>query len=154
MPGTDAQDFERGILGVVLLDNDRLALAASLLQREHFMLDSHQQIFGAMLRLWDKRQAIDINTVAEELGGLQACQTVGGMAYVMSLTEGIYRFSEDTIRTYSERIRQAWKARQAVNVGNVLAESAMGDEEIEESIARAQQRLESIAWISKPTMLR
>jgi replicative DNA helicase len=143
MHGTET--FERGILGVVLLDHDRMVLIASLLQPQHFYLESHQQIYRAMLELFEQKHAIDAMTIASALGGVERAQVVGGVAYIMSLEEGMYKFSEDTIRTYAGNIKQAWKARRAAGVAEALASGIQDTEDIEAEIANAQKLLEEIA---------
>jgi replicative DNA helicase len=138
-----ADDFERGILGIVLLENDRIDLIASHLREAHFSLDSHRSIYRAMLKLRERKESIDGPTLCHEVESIGA---VGGMAYLSDLTAGIYRFSESTVETYCENIRKAWKAREVERLGSDLELQAPCETaDIESIISGAQSRLESIA---------
>lgn len=141
-----ANDFERGLLGMVLLDGNRMALLASLLAPHHFGLESHQRIYAAMQRLFSECKAITDLTLAEALGGLGNLRGVGGIGYITDLTAGMHRFSEDTIRSYAAEVRLSWKARQmaaACVVGEQRTQD--GGEDIDFAIAEMQTRLEEIA---------
>lgn len=136
-----AIDFEKGLLGVVLLDPKRMALVASLLQQHHFGLDSHQRIFGAMSDLHRSQRSIDTNTLVDLLRGVTGCSA----AYISDLTDGVYSFNEDTIRTYAGKIRDSWKARQVTSVGESLPAAVLeSGEDIGSVIANTQSRLEEI----------
>ena len=85
-----AVDAERTLLGAVLLDNaawDEVALVP----KEAWSLDSHLRIRMAMKRLAAAGTAIDIVTLANHLTGRQEIETVGGVAYLAGLTEGLPR---------------------------------------------------------------
>jgi replicative DNA helicase len=84
-------DAEKTILGAILLDNAAHAEAAEKLESEDFSLDSHRRIFLRMTGLMDDQRAVDIVTLANELARLKEIETVGGVAYLASLTEGLPR---------------------------------------------------------------
>ena len=84
-------DAEKTILGAVLLDNAAFAEAAERLQADDFSLDSHRRIFLRMSYLSDTYRAIDIVTLANELNRNKEVESVGGVAYLASLTEGLPR---------------------------------------------------------------
>lgn len=137
-------NFERGILGIVQIDAGAMGLLATLIRPEHFALESHQQIFRAMLKLWERRSAIDASTIRAELPG--GAEAIGGISYLMSLTDGMYRFSDSTMHTYCQHIRAAWKAREVARLGEGLAlEASDSLASMEAVIAEAQERLEAIA---------
>lgn len=142
MPATDAQDFERGILGCVLVDNGIWPAVESVLRADHFGLDSHQRIFAAMRSLFSAGRSIDSMTLADELGGVQKCEAIGGWAYIDSLTEGMYRFPESRVRTYADKIREAWKAREMLALGEEMALRAA--DEGADGLSDYQTRLEAI----------
>ena len=84
-------DAERTILGAILLDNAAHAEAAEKLQSDDFSLDSHRRIFLRMSELMVARRAVDIVTLANELSRYKEVESVGGVAYLASLTEGLPR---------------------------------------------------------------
>jgi len=84
-------DAERTILGAILLDNMAHAEAAEKLEPEDFSLDSHRRIYLRMSELMDSQRAVDIVTLANELSRFKEVESVGGVAYLASLTEGLPR---------------------------------------------------------------
>jgi replicative DNA helicase len=86
-----AVDAERTILGAILLDNAAHADAAEKLDAEDFYGDSHQRIFLRMGGLANDGRPIDIVTLSSELSRFKELETVGGVAYLAFLTEGMPR---------------------------------------------------------------
>ncbi len=84
-------DAEKTILGAILLDNAAHAEAAEKLAEDDFSLDSHRRIFLRMTELMNAQRAVDIVTLANELARLKEIESVGGVAYLASLTEGLPR---------------------------------------------------------------
>ncbi len=84
-------DAEKTILGAILLDNAAHAEAAEKLDSEDFSLDSHRRIFLRMTELMNESRAVDIVTLSNELARMKEIETVGGVAYLASLTEGLPR---------------------------------------------------------------
>ena len=84
-------DAEKTILGAILLDNAAHSEAAEKLEADDFSLDSHRRIFLRMSELMDARRAVDIVTLANELARYKEVESVGGVAYLASLTEGLPR---------------------------------------------------------------
>ena len=82
-------DAERTILGAILLDNAAHAEAAERLEADDFSLDSHRRIYLRMTELLTSQRAVDIVTLAEELARNKEIESVGGVAYLASLTEGL-----------------------------------------------------------------
>ena len=84
-------DAEKTILGAILLDNAAHAEAAEVLKADDFSLDSHRRIYLRMSDLIDSGRAVDIVTLANELARYKEVESVGGVAYLASLTEGLPR---------------------------------------------------------------
>ncbi len=82
-------DAERTILGAILLDNTAHSEAAEKLEADDFSLDSHRRIFLRMSELINSQRAVDIVTLSHELARFKEIETVGGVAYLASLTEGL-----------------------------------------------------------------
>ena len=82
-------DAEKTILGAILLDNAAHSEAAERLESSDFSLDSHQRIFLRMTDLMNVQRAVDIVTLANELARYKEIESVGGVAYLASLTEGL-----------------------------------------------------------------
>ncbi|WP_109487803.1 replicative DNA helicase [Occallatibacter savannae] len=82
-------DAEKTILGAILLDNAFHSEAAERLEADDFSLDSHKRIFQRMSDLMNEQRAVDIVTLSHELSRYKEVESVGGVAYLASLTEGL-----------------------------------------------------------------
>ncbi|WP_058187892.1 replicative DNA helicase [Terracidiphilus gabretensis] len=84
-------DAEKTILGAILLDNAAHSEAAEKLEADDFSLDSHKRIYTRMSELMDEQRAVDIVTLSHQLAKYKEVESVGGVAYLASLTEGLPR---------------------------------------------------------------
>jgi replicative DNA helicase len=84
-------EAERAILGAILLDNSSYPQAAEFLRADDFSLDSHRRIYLRMMELAETGRPIDFVTLTEQLGQHKEIESVGGVAYVTSLTDGLPR---------------------------------------------------------------
>src|ERR1700679_4078254 len=84
-------DAEKTILGAILLDNAAHSEAAEKLEADDFSLDSHKRIYIRMSELMDEQRAVDIVTLSHLLAKYKEVESVGGVAYLASLTEGLPR---------------------------------------------------------------
>jgi replicative DNA helicase len=112
-------DAERTILGAILLDNAAHAEAAEKLTDEDFSLDSHRRIFLRMTELMNTNHAVDIVTLADILsrnktGDTREIESIGGVAYLASLTEGLPR--RPVIREYILIVKEKAKLRRIMLV--------------------------------------
>jgi replicative DNA helicase len=98
-------DAEKMIIGAILLENHALAEAEEKLTPGDFSLDSHQRIFQRMTELSAAGHAIDLVTLANELARHKEVESIGGVAYLASLTEGLPRrpIIEEYIRIVKDK---------------------------------------------------
>jgi replicative DNA helicase len=120
-------DAERSILGGILLDNFLQNEAAAALQPEHFFLDSHRRIYQRMLDLNEFGKPIDIITLADELGRHKELESVGGVAYLTSLTDGVPR--RQSIEHYIRLVKDKALLRGLIHAANGMITKALDQED-------------------------
>ncbi len=103
-------DAERSILGGIMLDNG----CHESIDERWFSLDAHRRIYSRMTELINSRRAMDIVTLAEELGKHKEIESIGGVAYLASLTEGLPRFP--SIKEYIDIVHGKWMSREVVGI--------------------------------------
>lgn len=113
-------DAEKAILGAILLDNEAYNEATDKLglKGSDFFLDSHRRIWRRMAALMKEQRAVDIVTLSEGLNRHKEIETIGGVAYLASLTEGLPRrpVIEDYIRIVKERRQERAALKLAESV--------------------------------------
>src|SRR5580693_923738 len=133
-------DAERSILGAILLDNHAYNEAAERLRADDFALDSHQRIFARMAELIDGGRAVDIVTLAEELAKRKEVESIGGVAYLASLTEGLPR--RLSIEEYVRIVKDKSLLRQLINIcSTAITRAADQSEEALEVLNAAESSL-------------
>lgn len=133
-------DAERSILGAILLENNSYNEAAEKLHADDFALDSHRRIFSRMAELIDAGRAVDIVTLAEELGRRKEVESVGGVAYLASLTEGLPR--RISIEEYVRIVKDKSLLRQLINIcSSAITRAADQSEEALEVLNAAESSL-------------
>src|SRR5215472_11803944 len=82
-------DAERTVLGCVLSEPNALYRALPLLSAEDFSLASHRRIFQAVTELARAGKPVDDLTLCNALGANSQLESVGGVAYVTTLTDNV-----------------------------------------------------------------
>ena len=133
-------DAEKTILGAVLLDNAAHAEAAEKLESDDFSLDSHRRIFLRMSELMDSQRAVDIVTLANELARYKEIESVGGVAYLASLTEGLPR--RPVIEEYIRIVKDKSLLRKLMGICSMaIARAADQGETALEVLGAAESQL-------------
>jgi replicative DNA helicase len=102
------------ILGAMLVEPLAITDATMLLAADDFALDSHRRIYASMLKLSEAGHAVDIVTVAEELRKQKELDSIGGVPYLASLSEGLPR--KLSVESYVRIVRDKSLMRQLMTV--------------------------------------
>ncbi|HTW61705.1 MAG TPA: replicative DNA helicase [Terracidiphilus sp.] len=133
-------DAEKTILGAILLDNAAHSEASERLDADDFSLDSHRRIFLRMSELMNSQRAVDIVTLANELARYKEVESVGGVAYLASLTEGLPR--RPVIEEYIRIVKDKSLLRRLMSICSAaIARAADQSETALEVIGDAEARL-------------
>ena len=135
-------DAEKTILDAILLDNMAFYEAVECgILADDFSLDSHRRLFLRMADLMEFGHAVDIVTLANELGRNKEVESVGGVAYLASLTEGLPR--RPVIGEYIRIVRDKAMARRLMAISSAaIARAADQTETALEIIGEAISELE------------
>src|SRR6204780_1499089 len=133
-------DAERTILGAILLDNHAYSEAASSLRSEDFALTAHQRVFARMGELIDRNHVVDIVTLSEELARRKEIESIGGVAWLASLTEGLPR--RLSIEEYVRIVKDKSLLRQLINIcSSAITRAADQSEEALDVLNAAESSL-------------
>lgn len=118
---------EKTLIGAMLLDVQACNDAMEILEGSDFYLDSHRKIFGVIIDLLDIGQPVDLTNVLDMLAKRKELDSIGGMAYLVSLTEGIPR--KLNVESWVRIIRDKSNLRQTINrCETAMARCADGSE--------------------------
>jgi len=120
-----AIDLEQSILGAIMLEKDALISVIDILRLNTFYDPAHQEIYNAILQLFNASAPIDIRTVVNQLRKNGKLELVGGTYYVQSLTERIT--SAANIESHARIIIQYAIKRQIISMATELHKYAYED---------------------------
>ncbi len=117
--------LEETVLGALMLDRDAFAIVMDILNAKSFYLESHQIIYKAMLRLFEKSKPVDLMTVTEELKKSGELEAVGGPFYLVKLTDRIA--SSANIEYHARLVTQKHLRRELIRVSTSIIQDSYDD---------------------------
>ncbi|MCM8800324.1 MAG: replicative DNA helicase [Candidatus Omnitrophica bacterium] len=82
-------EAEMAVLGSMLIDENAVALAVEMLDKDCFYKDTHKKIYEVILNLYNANRAIDVITVSDELKRLGILEEIGGVATLVELANSV-----------------------------------------------------------------
>lgn len=122
------EEFERSLLGAVVVSPEALAAAADVITPGDFYRQAHQRIWEALLRLDVDEAPIDLVSLRSELLQMGALEACGGPAYLGGLVDGMPRVTDRSVTHWAQGVRE--KARLRALMGGlqaVLCQAAAGE---------------------------
>ena len=141
-------DSELAVLGSVLIDRDAIIEIADFLHADDFYRQAHGRIYTAMLGLFERREPIDIVTVAAALEQTGELEGVGGASFLSQL-------GNDTptavhVSQYARVVERKAVLRRLISAAGKIAAIGYEDgRDIQESIDRAEQELFAVSRLRK-----
>jgi replicative DNA helicase len=109
-------EAEMGVLGCVLLSpNECMGECIEKFKAggEVFYDLRHQTIFTILAEMYDRREAIDVITVQQQLKNKQLLEQVGGIAYVSTLPDAVP--SAANLRYYLDIVQEKYLLRKMIH---------------------------------------
>lgn len=138
-----ANPLEEAVLGAIMLDKDGLPDVIEILRVESFYIQAHQEIYQVMLDLFEKSQPVDLLTVHEALKKGGKLNEIGGINYLMSLTNKVA--SAANIEYHARIITQKYIQRELIRVSTGTIKDSFEDaKDVFELLDEAEQGLYDI----------
>jgi len=140
-----SREAECSVLGSALRDNIVIDDIVQIILPDHFYLDAHQKIFRTILTLHnDRRQPVDLVTLAELLKQQKQIEDVGGYAYLAELWDAAPTAANAIY--YAKIVRQKALTRNLIHAGNeILRDAYDGSMPAEELLEQAERKVFAIA---------
>jgi len=135
-----AVDLEEAVLGAAMLDKSAFSIIVEKLRPESFYLDAHVEIFTVMMELFSNSKPIDILTVHEELRKNEKLKGIGGVQYLMDITNKVA--SAANIEYHAQIIIQKYIQRSLIHISTLTIKDAYEDsKDVLEMLDQAEQQL-------------
>ena len=133
-------DAEASLLGAILIDSDAITKVADSLSVADFYKVKHQKIYDAMLELYERREALDVLTLADRLKNNGYLDMVGGASYLTELTNFVPTAAH--AEQYADIIAGKGARRRLIKASNEIAEMGYDEsKQLKELIEEAETRL-------------
>jgi replicative DNA helicase len=133
-------DTERFVLGTILLNDTYYLQVAGALEPDDFALEKHRRIFARMKDLYEKGERIDRVTLADELIKQGQLESVDGLAYLVSLDDGLPEISN--VDSYIRIVKDKSTLRKMIfNAQKVIDRCLIGEEDPDQILASAEESL-------------
>ncbi|MDB5176009.1 MAG: Replicative helicase [Candidatus Saccharibacteria bacterium] len=133
-------DAEASVLGAILIDADAIVKIADGLNAADFYEARHQKIYEAMVQLYERREALDVLTLADRLRNNGYLDMVGGPAYLTELTNFVPTASH--AEQYADIIAQKALRRRLISASQEISDLGYDETlQLKELIEEAESRL-------------
>ena len=137
-------DAEICVLGSLLIDKDAILNVAPILQANHFYQDNHQQIFAAILDLYEQREPVDLVTVSDQLKKSKILKRIGGLTYLTALIEKVPTSAH--VESYAKIVKDAATKRELISSASKLVELCFDEQKsVQEMLDQGEQSIFSLS---------
>lgn len=137
-------DLEESVLGALMLEKDAIQEVADILKEDSFYQKKHAHIYQVILKLHEELQPIDILTVQQELKKIKKLDEVGGVAYLIELTEKVS--SSAHAMFYARIIEQKHIQRRLIHISNEIIKRSYDEaSDVEELINFSEKSIFDIS---------
>jgi replicative DNA helicase len=138
-------DAEQSALGACLIEQSALARVVEILpEPSDFYKSSHQIIYAAMLKLYEKGEPVDLITLTNELRNGNKLDDAGGASYLTHLIDSVPTAAN--AEYYSTIIKEKAILRNLIGAGTSIVQMGYREDEPAEAIVdRAEQEIFGIA---------
>ncbi|MEE2772411.1 MAG: DnaB-like helicase N-terminal domain-containing protein, partial [Bacteroidota bacterium] len=117
-----AIDLEEVVLGAMMIDKKGVDEIIDILHADAFYKNAHKLIYGAVKKLFDNSEAIDLLTVSNQLKKDGNFDKVGGDYYLIQLTQKVS--SSAHIEFHARIILQKYIQRSLIKISSEIIEEA------------------------------
>ena len=111
---------EESVLGSILIDKESLITVSGILSSKDFYREKNKWVFESMLEVYNRGDAIDQVTIANELVNQGNLEELGGSAYLAYLISIVP--SSVHVKEYATVIAKTSQLRQLIKAGSEIVD--------------------------------
>jgi len=137
-------EAEQSVLGSILIDRDAVIEVADFLKPEDFYRQAHGRIYAVIIELSERREPVDVVTVAEALERTGDLEAIGGRAYLGTLSNQTPTAVHAA--QYARIVERKAILRNLISAAGKIAGIGYEDPaEVQEAIDRAESELFAVS---------
>lgn len=120
-------EAEQSILGAMIIDKEAINTAIELIRPSDFYKEAHQEIFEAILVLFNKNEPVDLITLSEELKRRDTLEPIGGITYIANLSSSVATTAN--AKYYCKIIEEKSLLRRLIKSSDEIMDKSYEDQE-------------------------
>ena len=133
-------EAEESVIGALLIDSDALPKVAGIVGAEDFYVTKNRWCYEACLALFDRSEAINQVTVAEELNLKERLEEIGGTSYLAHLVRTVPTTIH--VEHYAGIVQRTSVMRRLIRTADEIAAIGYeGDADSEAALSKAEDLL-------------
>ena len=137
-------EAEKCLLGCLMIDKEAIVKVADLLDIKDFYKPQHQEIYRAMVELFEKGEPIDLLSVSNRLKEKEKLEEVGGVSYLTELVNSVPNALH--VLNYANIVHKKRILRDLIEASYDIAQLGYNeDEDVDILLDKAEKRIFSIA---------
>ena len=133
-------EAEASLLGAILIDSDAVVKVADSIAAEDFFDARHKHIYQAIEKLYERREPIDVLTLADQLKNSGVLEVIGGASYLTELTNFVPTAAH--AEQYADIVAQKAMRRRLIAASQDITDLGKDEsKELKELIEEAETRL-------------
>ena len=134
------KEAEKSVLGSVMLDPETISKVADFLIAKDFYSKKNEEIFQAMLEIYERHEAIDVVTLSAILKEKNILKNIGGRSYLANLVNSVP--SSANMVYYAKIVRNKAVLRQLIETANKISNLGYNEkEELDKILDKAENFL-------------
>lgn len=139
-----SNEAEQSVLGAMYLDRNCIPDVVGVVRGEDFYISRHQELYEAIVELYNTGKPIDLVTLKEHLTLRGTLGKIGGIAFVVEVANLVP--STDSASFYAAIVRDKATQRRMIRMAEEIRNKCYrGDEETDDILASAQQSMIEIS---------
>lgn len=132
------------VLGGMFIDPEAVARTVEIIDDSMFFREGHRRLYRAIVRLWERGDAVDLVTVADYLKSTSDYETVGGASYLAQLLDAVPTAAN--IEYHARIVREKALLRRLIEAATtIIQDTYESGDEVEGLLDRAEQKIFQIA---------
>jgi replicative DNA helicase len=131
-------DAEEAVLSAIFINSSLLENIPDL-KPEYFYKGAHKKIFAAVKTIEQKKEPIDLVSVAQELISRKELESVGGASYLTYISDSVP--IAINVKNYAKIVMELAKARELITIASGIIEQGFNYKDIEEYISDSQAKI-------------
>lgn len=137
-------EAEKSVLGSLLIDKDAIIKVADILSPKDFYKEIHGEIYSAMFDLFEKREPIDVLSLANRLSEKKLLEEIGGRSYLISLANSVPTAAH--IIHYAKIVQRKATLRKLIQAAGEISELGYKDtDDVGKIVDEAEQKLFNVS---------